>query len=91
MEIIPYPVPIVTYFDENGNVSIHFSKPILLPTVSQVGNFSETIILEEFLELLIFEPDDSYLKGKPEFDSELFAANQKAARNLDEYQFSSNG
>jgi len=74
LDQVPFPIPIVVKFSRQGVVEIRTTKPLLLPTQSEMEDFVRVFMEEEFLVLSLKPTDErSEISGKPLFMPELFA------------------
>ena len=74
LDQVPFPIPMVVRFSRQGVVEIRTTKPLLLPTESEMVEFVRVFMEEEFLVLSLKPTDErSEISGKPLFMPELFA------------------
>jgi len=73
LEEVPFPLPIVVNFSAQGEIEILLTKPLLLPTKSDMAEFIGIFHKDQYIALSILATEDHpRLEGKPVYKPEYF-------------------
>ena len=90
LEEVPFPLPIVIDFSAQGVLEILMTKPLLVPTKSDMVEFIEEFHKDNYIKLTLIENEGhTRINGVPKFEAEHFE--EKEEEGESEVEGKSNG